>query len=250
MRKIFVNTGNALRFLDGLAALDERGASEACLLVVSGAPGLGKTETAAWWAARQDAVFLRAKSGWTATWILADLLAALGATPAGSKQRMHRQVLDGLAARAGEAQRAGRGFAVVVDEIEHIVRKREELELLRDVSDLLEIPVVLVGMEGVREQLTRFRQVSSRIARTVAFTRNDAADTARLVAELCEVEVREDLVRFLHEAAGGFTRETKEAIRTIERFGRLNPGPVGRAEMAGKPLLCDRRTGKDILVTP
>ena len=41
MRNVFVETSNVRSFLGVLAGLEQRGAAEACLVVVDGGPGVG-----------------------------------------------------------------------------------------------------------------------------------------------------------------------------------------------------------------
>lgn len=61
MKNEFVNTANVKNFLKGMTALSMRGAREACLMVIDGKPGLGKTRALSFWACRNDCVFVRAK---------------------------------------------------------------------------------------------------------------------------------------------------------------------------------------------
>lgn len=249
MRPIFVKTRNADAFIQAYVALEQRGAREACIMVIDGEPGLGKTNTAQWWAIQNGAIFLRSKTAWSPSWMLRELLEGLRKTPEHSFQRMFRQAMQALGERAAEAQREDRPFALVVDEVDHIVRSRQLLETLRDLTDFVEIPLLLVGMGKVRHHLSRFPQVASRVGQFVEFQPAPFEDTQRLVAELCEVPVQPELVDFLHRASGGRFREVKEGIAAIERFGRMNLNkPVGMAEMAGKLLLNDRRSGHPILV--
>lgn len=249
MRPTFVKTENYTRFLGGLLALNDRGASEACFLVVDGEPGLGKTTIVYRWVCQEGCVYLRAKKEWTPGWMLRELLGLLKVTPEYSFERMFQQALGALAAKAKEAARDGTTFALVVDEADHISRKENMLETLRDLSDMLEIPFVLVGMGRIRQNLARFRQISSRVGQPVEFQPCPLADVSALVKGLCEVPVADDLVAFLHRASEGYTREVKEGIAAIERFGKRNPGKtVDCALMDGQPLLTDRRTGQPIRV--
>lgn len=249
MKSDFVNTHNARAFLSGLKALEQRGAGEACLMVLDGEPGLGKSATVQWWASQSGAVFLRAKQEWTPAWLLRELLAACHAAPETSFERMFAQAQRALAAAAAAARRDGRAFGVALDEVDHVGRDRRLMETIRDLSDGLEIPFVLVGMGRVRANLTRFPQIASRIGQVVEFVPAPLADAEALVACLSEVAVKPCLIRFLHQVAGGKLREIKEGIAAIERFGKRNPGQaVGVAEMAGQVLLNDRATGKPITV--
>jgi len=249
MRPCHVNTSNTQRFLTGVGAVLDRGAEEACLMVVDGLPGLGKSETTQWWAVQQNAVFVRAKQGWTPNWMLRELLAELSVTPERSFERMYRQALEALAGRAREAGRTGETFGVVVDEIDHICRRAELLETLRDLSDFLEIPFVLVGMDRVRHLLTRYRQIASRVAAYVEFKPASIDDARALAVGLCEVGPDDELLEFLHRVSEGHIRELKEGLARIERFGRRNGGPVSLDAMDGQVLLNDRHTGRPVSVT-
>jgi DNA transposition AAA+ family ATPase len=249
MRPAFVKTENSTRFLSGLLALADRGAQEACFLVVDGEPGLGKTTIIHRWVAQEGGVYLRAKKEWTPGWMLRELLELLKITPEHSFERMYRQCLAALGAQARAADRDGTTFAVVVDEADHISRRGEILETLRDLSDMLEIPFVLVGMGRIRHNLSRFPQILSRVAQPVEFKPCPLHDADGLVKGLCEAPVANDLIAFLHKSAKGYTREIKEGIAAIERFGKRNPGKtIDCALMDGQPLLTDRATGKPILV--
>lgn len=250
MRNVFVKTSNVSKFMAALMELQERGAAEACLVVVDGEPGVSKTATMAWWCAQSGSVYLRAKKEWTPPWLLRELLAAMNVRPEYSFERMYKQALQVLGARAAEAERDEDIFGVVVDEADHIVRSAKMLETLRDLSDMLEIPFVLVGMGRVRDGITRYPQVASRVSRPVEFARASLDDTRKLVEELCEVPVADDLVAYLHGASKGLVREIKEGIAAIERFGKRLPAgtAVDRAAMDGQALLNDRRTGGTIKV--
>lgn len=249
MRAQFVKTQNSLEFMVKLAALEQRGANEACLMVVDGDPGLGKSTVVQWWAVQSGAIFLRAKEEWKPAWFLRELLGALNKQPEHSFERMFRQAVQALGEKAAVAQRDGQSFAVVVDEVDHISRDKRMMETIRDLSDMLEIPFILVGMGKVRHNITRFPAIASRVGQYAVFQPAPLEDTQALVAALCEVPVKPDLVEFLHRAARCKSRETKEGIAAIERFGKRNPGKeIGLAEMNGLPLLNDRETGLPVVV--
>lgn len=249
MRAIFVKTVNAQRFLSGLKALEQRGADEACLMVLDGEPGLGKSATVKWWSTQHQAVFLRAKKEWTPGWLLRELLQSLNKTPEYSFERMFRQAIQALSDYSVAAARDGRQAGLVFDEVDHMSRSAKLLETVRDITDMTEIPCILVGMGRVRHHLTRFPQVASRVGQYVEFAAGGVADTKAMVEGLSEVPVKDDLISLLHEVSRGRFREIKEGIAAIEHFGRRNGGkPVGCADMAGLALLNDRTSGKPIVI--
>lgn len=248
MLRKFVHTENAARFMDQLQALTRRGAAEACLMVIDGEPGHGKSMTAQWWAAQTGSAYLRAKREWSPSWMLRELLAALGIAPLHSFERMYRQALEALRARADEAVRGEVTYGVVIDEIDHVARNGALLETLRDLSDMLEIPFILVGMGRVRSQLARFPQVASRVGQYVEFARATPGDVEKIAKELVECPVDGALLAYLAKAADGRTREIMEGLQAIERAGKRKAGkPVTAADLKDVPLFNDRKTGRPVL---
>lgn len=251
MRTRFIPVANTTRYLGAIESLQRRGAGEACLVVVDGEPGLGKSHTAQWWALTTGSLLLRAKAQSTAPWLMRELLGELGVQPEHSFERMFRQAVTALSARSEAAAREGVDFAIVLDECDHVIRRREVLETMRDLSDMLEVPIVLVGMGRVRHGLTRYPQIASRVAQYVQFETLAIDDVRAMVDGLAEVPVGGDLVELIHGLSKGRSREVLEAIAAVERFGRRNPpdaGGVTAAAMAGEVLMNDRATGRPIHV--
>lgn len=249
MRNVYVQTSNSKAFAAKLASLNERGAGEACLMVVDGEPGLSKSRTALWFAVQQGAALVRAKKGWTPRWMLADILAAVTKEPpAYAYSDRYRQVVAKLAQESLVAARERRTFAVIIDEADSISASREMLKTIQDISDMVEIPIILIGMGRIGHNLLRVPEVASRVGARVEFLPLTLEDTEAMVKGLAEVEVAPELIEFLHRASKGYAREVKEGIAVIERFGKRNPGPVTLAAMKDKVLLTDRATGKEIKV--
>ncbi|QCI65662.1 AAA family ATPase [Phreatobacter stygius] len=252
MRNSFVETANVNRFSTALTALERRGAQEACLMVVDGLPGLGKTTALHRWAAQTGAIYVRAKKEWTPSWFLNDLLAQFRITPGHSYQRRYSQALEAMLQQQSSLTLQKRTFAVVIDEADHISRSGRIMESIRDFSDMGDIVFVLVGMGKIRDNLTAFPQVASRIAQYVRFEHATKSDVRAFYDRICEVPVADDVVDFTHSVTAGFNREIKEALATVERFGRRNGAaegkPVQLGHLSGQVLVNDRRTGAPIVV--
>lgn len=251
MKNVFVETANVKRFLSALSALEQRGASEACLAVVDGLPGLGKTTTLKHWVAQHGAIYLRAKSEWKPAWFMNELLGELRVDPPHSFQKKFQKVVEELATRNAAASMARRNFALVIDEADHISKKAAILETIRDISDILELPVILVGMGKVNDHLTRFPQVASRVSQKVRFEKATIEDVRLLIAKRCEVKVADDLALFVLKVSQGFNREVLEAIANIEKFGlRMELGDQGvtMADMAGMTIINDRHSNQPVRV--
>ncbi|MGM4981899.1 AAA family ATPase [Rhizobium sp. 11_C7_N12_5] len=253
MKTVFVETSNVRRFMSALSALEDRGAQEACLVVVDGLPGLGKTTTLKHWVAQNNCIYLRAKKEWTPSWFMTELLDSLRVHPPHSFQKKYTKVLEELAVRQTSAIMSRRSFGLVIDEADHVSSRAQILETIRDISDMIELPTILVGMGRVNDNLARFPQVSSRVSQKVRFEKATKDDVRLLIKQRCEVPVAADLVDFVLTVSQGFNREVLEAIANIERFafrGDFDPNGSGIAlrDMGGQVIMNDRRNNQPIIV--
>lgn len=250
MRPTFVKTKNYLRFMGAMSALNERGAEECCLVIVDGLPGLGKTTTLSKWASESQCIYLRAKTEWSPYWLLGELLKQMRIDPPHGYEKRFTAALKALGTLAHSAELADREFAVVIDEADHISAKAKLIDTVRDLSDTSGIPIILVGMGRIRDNLTRFPQTMSRVSSYVRFEPADSDDVKLFLDEKCEVSVAPNLAEFVARVTGGYNREIQEAIKSIERFGlRLDSdAPLTMADMAGHKLVNDRSSGQPIIV--
>lgn len=253
MRDVFVETENFRRFVGALKSLNERGAEEACMVVVDGPPGLGKTTTLSRWVAQTGSVYLRAQKGWDHVWFIKDLLTELGVTPQsirGKRERFAR-IVEELRTRADRAALDDGVFGLVIDECDLVSGREEIMETIRGVSDIIALPTILVGMGKLREDLHRFPQIESRAPNKVEFRPSTLEDAIALIAGRCEVPVAPDLANFIWRASKGYNREILDAIRAVERFGRrFDHGSDGvtLADMAGQVIMSERGSGRPIAV--
>ena len=250
MRPTFVETNNVRAFHSAIAAVDNRGAEEACIVVVDGAPGHGKTTCMSRWVAQTGSVYVRAQPQWNYTWLVDALLKEMDITPPHSRIARYERLLQGLDDRARASMQAGHTFGMVIDECDQISTRREVMEAIRGLSDIQFMPTVLVGMGKLRENLRRFPQIESRAPRKVKFTPATQQDAHNLFAARCEVKVADDLCNFVWKHSKGFNREILEAIAHIERAGmRLDPGEEGvtLADMQDQIIMVDRASGNPII---
>ncbi|MDN5785718.1 AAA family ATPase [Pseudorhodobacter sp.] len=253
MKPNFVETTNVQKFYAALKRVNERGAVEACMVVVDGKPGLGKTTTLSRWVAQTGSIYLRAQKGWDYNWLIQELLTELSIDPVTVKGRREKfaRVISTLGDRAQSASLMGQTFGLVIDECDLVSNRAEIMEAIRGISDLRFLPTILVGMGTLRDNLRRFPQIESRAPNKVEFLPADLADTNALIESRCEVQVAPDLVDFVCRVSRGFNREILDAIAHIERFGmRIDPGPEGitLADMAGQAIMNDRNTGKPVCI--
>lgn len=221
-----------------LTRVDERGAEEACLVVVDGKPGLGKTATMDHWVSQTGSIYLRAQRWWEHNDFIAELLNELGVTnPPPRRRARFQRIIEELGNLADEAALEDRTFGLVIDECDLISGKQEVMETIRGISDIKFLPTILVGMGKLRDNLKRFPQIESRAPNKAEFHPAALEDAMALVRGLCEVPVAPDLIQFVWKTSKGYSREMVEAISKIERFGRrldLGPAGVTLADMGGR----------------
>lgn len=214
MRRTFVRTSNYERFAAGVAAVENRGAAEAGMMLVYGLPGLGKSEMLTSWAVDTSAVFLRANVDWTPRYFLVELAKALAVDPRGTSEQLFNRMLAVIATQQ---------IPLVIDEAEATLKNHAAvLEKIRDFSDRTETMVILVGMESIQRNIAKHQQISSRIAQVVEITPASLEDVALACHQLAEVEIAPDLVAEIHRQSNGRMRQVMNAIATVERVGKMN----------------------------
>lgn len=241
MKKQFVKTSNYEQFQAGIRTVEGRGALEASMMLVTGEPGYGKSETVDRWAAQVSAAFLRAKEQWTPAFFMSELAETLNVDARGRAKDIFARVV----AKLGAEQ-----IPLVIDEVEHTLRNAAQvLETVRDISDIAETIVVLVGMEQVQAKIARYKQISSRIAQVVVFSPATPEDVLATCQQLADVEIAPDLAREIHRQANGRMREIMNAIALVEREARKNKkAQVALADFAGRPLVFDWQARRQRLV--
>ena len=227
----FVKTSNVERFLAAVSAVEQRGAPEASILLVSGDAGHGKSKTGQWWALEQEAVFIRVKAAATPHWVLTDLVRELGEqAPAHSCEKLFAQAVGFLAKDPRP---------IILDEVENGLRDIAVLEIVRDITDLTEIPVVFIGREYVWGRLKRYPHFRTRVSARAEFGPVTLDDVKRCLAEICEVAVAGEVATEIHNQSDGHIREVIKAIKNVERIGKRTKGEVGMDDVKGKSLIQD-----------
>ncbi|MFA7242036.1 MAG: ATP-binding protein [Sulfuricellaceae bacterium] len=229
MKKHYVKTSNYNRFMDGIQAVEERGAQEASMMLVWGEAGYGKTQALTHWATHNDAIFLRANVDWTPRYFMIEMAKLLKIDIGGTAEQLFSRLMGSIAKKQ---------TPIVIDEADHCLRNGAEvLEKVRDFADRTEALVILSGMEKIQGKIARHPQVSSRIARSIEFIAATVDDTVLLCAEKCEIKVHPDLAGEMRKQTDGRVREIINAIALVERIGqRAGKEEITLADMAGQTL--------------
>lgn len=234
MKPGFVLTSNVRRFLTAFEAVEGRAAPEASFLLATGMAGFGKSRTGQWWALQQNAIYLRCKAAATPHWVLTDLVRELGEqAPARSVESLFGQAIGVLAVRPQ---------AIVLDEVEQALdHGAKVLEALRDVTDTVEVPLILLGREYVAPRLKRHPQIWSRITAHVEFGPATLDDVRLCVEQLCEVPVDPAVHQRILDDCEGYARELIAAVTAVERIGKRRVGQTVTVDMLPTGRLVESR---------
>lgn len=232
MKRHIVKTENYERFRTGISAVEQRGAMEASMMLVTGEAGLGKSGTVDQWAVQRGAAYLRAKEGWTPNWFYQELAENLKLDTSGRTKHLFGRIVGYVGAHQ---------VPIVIDEVEHCLDNGAAvLEAVRDISDLTEVIVILVGMDQVQPKIARYKQISSRIAKVVEFHAAEINDVQLVCDQLAEVKIEKDLVQEIFRQSNGVMRQVMNAIATCERQAQRNGvDKIALADMAGQVLTHD-----------
>ncbi len=212
MKKTFAITKNVERFLSGLALIEEPIKGRVGMGLVYGEPGTGKTDMAQKYAADHDAPYIRATDIMSRRGLLSAIVAELGEAPSFRSDDLFNQAVEQL---------IDHPRTLIVDEVDYLVRGGA-VEVLRDINDVTNAPVVLVGMHHVDKKLKRFRHLWDRFSAVVRFRTFDEVDLTKLAAQICEVKISEAGIKFILDRGYGKFRRTMVWFSRAERLARIN----------------------------
>ncbi|MEX2524461.1 MAG: ATP-binding protein [Gammaproteobacteria bacterium] len=203
MKYKICHTKNVARLAEAGDALISRQPGMPGMGLLSGPTGYGKTVSVAWYAIQCRGVFVRAMANWSPSAMLSSILRELDVEMNGTNADKTTRIIELLA----QHQRP-----VFIDEADYLVRSQMMMETLRDLHDLSNVPVILVGEEHMHRKLQGYTRLTRRLAQHVEFTGADIEDARILADQLSEVTIADDLLGDLHYAACAKKRGSNEAI--------------------------------------
>ena len=212
MKEVFATTRNVQRFMAGIEAVRTPIRGRIGMMLAFGPPGTGKTETGMWYAARNDVPYIRAKDITSRRSLLSNIVAELGEAPSFRSDALFDQAVEQLIERPRP---------LLIDEVDYLLRGGI-VEILRDLNDITNVPVVLMGMEHADKKLKRFRHLYDRISAVVRFELFDQEEIKNLAAQICETALSDDAVAYIHKQSKGKLRLTTTWMARAEKMARLN----------------------------
>jgi DNA transposition AAA+ family ATPase len=230
MRALTVKTMNVAMLYSAMNRIKTRGAAIPRIGIIYGPTGAGKTTALLAVAGLFDSIFVRAIAMGGASSLMDKLCFELGIEP----PRFRAAKFDAIVAELRRNPRP-----VFIDEADYLCRSGEMLDMVRDLHDVANVAVFLIGMEGFEKHLAaRHPQFASRVSEPLHFGACSLDDARMLAAELCEgVEIAPDLLAHVHSKAEGSVRLVVIALTLIEGYGQAyGLAKVDKKEWGEQPL--------------
>lgn len=212
MHKIFVKTQNVKNFISLMNSLQNKSEGIPRMALVYGEPGLGKSQTALWWAVKNDAVYIRSANMMTCRWFLEELIEELGETPYFRTSDLFKQCVKQLKEKPR---------IIIVDEIDYLVTDKKTIETLRDIHDKTDVPIVLVGMNKADKKLIRYSHLYDRISKKLKFEPFSQNDVKSIITQLSEIEMTDCAVKYIFSQANRL-RQIVKLLNMAENICRTN----------------------------
>lgn len=231
MKQVFVKTQNVKNFIAVMDKLQNRSQGVPGMALVYGEPGLGKTQTAVWWAVHNNAVFIRSTNLMSGRWLLEELVEELGEVPYYRSADLFKQVIRQLS----EEPRP-----IIVDEIDYLITDSKAIETLRDIYDKTNNPIIMMGMGLADKKLMRYRHLYDRFSEILKFDAFTQDDVSSIITHMAEVEITEKAKKLIYSETNRF-RQIVRLISKAEQIAQSNGLITVDEKILGEILKYDSR---------
>jgi len=212
MNKRFVKTQNVKNFIGLIENLQNKPKNIPKMGLVYGEPRLGKSQTALWLACKYDAIYLRAANLMTGRWLLEELVKELYEIPRFSTADNFNLLTKKLKQNPK---------IIIVDEIDYLMNNSKTVEILRDIHDETNCPIIFIGMGLAHRKLERYPHLYDRFSEILKFERFTTKDLKQIFDELSEIPMNVDAIEYIHKKYNRF-RQIVQLINQLEVIAKEN----------------------------
>lgn len=212
MNRIFVKTTNVKNFIGLVENLLNKPKNIPKMGLIYGEPGLGKSQTALWLACKYDAIYLRVTNLMTGRWLLEEIAKEIDEIPRYLTSDNFNLIVQKLKQKPQ---------LIIVDEIDYLMNNLKTIEILRDIHDETDCPIIFVGMGLAHKKLERYKHLFDRFSEIVKFETFGVNDLSQIVSQLSEVTFTPDAVEYIHSKFNSF-RQIVQLINKMETFAKDN----------------------------
>lgn len=180
--------------------------------LIYGREGTGKTEFLTWYANKQDIPYVRCRKGMSQRGLLSAIVGELGEAPVFKSEALFEQLIEVL---------FDNPVPIIVDEVDYLV-PGGVVEVLRDINDTTNTPIILAGMGELEKKLKRLPHLYDRFTCITQFQLFDAAEIKGLAGNICEIPLTDDAIRLIAISGQGKLRLTTTWFARAEQFAKRN----------------------------
>ena len=212
MNKVFIRTNNVKNFIGLVENLVNKPKNIPKMGLVYGEPGLGKTQTALWLACKYDGIYLRASNLMTGRWLLDGLIKEMDELPRYLTSDNFNLVVKKLKANLK---------VIFIDEIDYLMNNFKTVEILRDLHDETDCPIIMIGMGLAHRKLERYKHLYDRFSEILKFETFGVSDISQIINELSQLPISADAIEYIHQKHNRF-RQIVLLINKLETIAREN----------------------------
>lgn len=227
MKHHFVKTENHNRLMAAVRFMEEHASPSACLCLLHGDPGVGKTRNISHIGGGSGAVLVKGHVGMSLTGLRWAVSAMLGVK---HRNNSTAEIIDQVAAlREGATpiyfDEAQFGLAM-----RHGTVAAAGIEYLRDIAERANVYCLLICHNSEVPGFSASKHIRTRISHRGELFDAGPDDTALFVRELSEVQVSPEVAALVHKQTGGKFRLVENAVAALERIAKMKG--VARLEAA------------------
>ena len=212
MNKIFVKTTNVKNFIGLVENLLNKPKNISKMGLIYGEPGLGKSQTALWLVCKYDAIYLRATNLMTGRWLLEEIAKEMDEIPRYLTSDNFNLIVQKLKQKPQ---------LIIVDEIDYLMNNLKTIEILREIHDETDCPIIFVGMGLAHKKLERYKHLFDRFSEIVKFETFSILDIKQIFDQLSEVCINIDAIEIIHKKYNRF-RQIVQLINQLETIAKDN----------------------------
>lgn len=212
MKRNFIKTQNVKNFIGLVENLLNKPKNIPRMGLIYGEPGLGKSQTALWLACKYDAIYLRATNLMTGRWLLEEIAKEMDEIPRYLTSDNFNLIVQKLKQKPQ---------LIIVDEIDYLMNNLKTIEILRDIHDETDCPIIFVGMGLAHRKLERYKHLYNRFSEILKFETFGINDLSRIINQLSEVRFTSDATEYIFSKYNRF-RQIVQLINQMETFSKDN----------------------------
>ena len=212
MKRNFIKTTNVKNFIGLVKNLLNKPKNIPKMGLIYGEPGLGKSQTALWLACKYDAIYLRATNLMTGRWLLEEIAKEMDEIPRYLTSDNFNLIVQKLKQKPQ---------LIIVDEIDYLMNNLKTIEILRDIHDETDCPIIFVGMGLAHKKLERYKHLFDRFSEIVKFETFGVNDISQIINQLAEIKFTADSIEYIHKKYNRF-RQIVQRINQLEIVAKDN----------------------------